>query len=112
MARMEGRKLEEGNLAIPPIRISFPKAAYVIQPDRGHGDLFQKFSSMNINTLEENQVKDIAEKIESERRVEELPQLTIHTLEEVTVKTFVRKLAEGEKFQNWETQEAPLVFKM
>ena len=47
MARIEGRKLEEGNLAIPPIRISFPKAAYVIQPDRGHGDLFQKFSSMN-----------------------------------------------------------------
>jgi hypothetical protein len=26
--------------------------------------------------------------------------------------TFIRKLAEGEKFQNWETQEAPLVFKM
>ena len=84
----------------------------MIQPDGGHGDLFQKFSSMNINTLEENQVKDIAEKFESERRIEELPQLTLHTLEEVTVKIFVRKLAEGEKFQNWETQEAPLVFKM
>lgn len=112
MARMEGRKPVEENLAIPPIRISFPKAAYVIQPDGGHGDLFQNLSSMNINTLEENQVKDIAEKIESERRIEEMPQLTIHTLEEVTVKTFVRKLAEGEKFQNWETQEAPLVFKM
>ena len=112
MARIEGRKPEEENLAIPPIRISFPKAAYVIQPDGGHGDLFQKFSSMNINTLEEMQVKDIAEKIESEMRDEELPQLTIHTLEEVTIKTFVRKLAEGEKFQNWETQEAPLVFKM
>ena len=112
MARMEGRKPEEGNLVIPPIRISFPKAAYVIQPDMGHEDLFQKLSSMNINTLEENQFKDLVEKIESEMRVEELPQLTIHTLEEVTVKTFVRKLAEGEKFQNWETQEAPLVFKM
>nr|XP_034900655.1 LOW QUALITY PROTEIN: uncharacterized protein LOC118038417 [Populus alba] len=97
MARMEGRKPVEENLAIPPIRFSFPKAAYVIQPDGGHGDLFQKLSSMNINTLEENQVKDIAEKIESERRIEEMPQLTIHTLEEVTVKTFVRKLAEGEK---------------
>ena len=84
----------------------------MIQPDGGHGDLFQKLSSMNINTLEENQLKDIAEKIESERRIEEMPQLTIHTLEEVTVKTFIRKLAEGEKFQNWETQEAPLVFKM
>ncbi|XP_073263760.1 uncharacterized protein [Populus alba] len=55
MARIEGRKPEEENLAIPPIRITFPKAAYVIQPAGGHGDLFQKFSSMNINTLEENQ---------------------------------------------------------
>jgi len=67
---------------------------------------------MNINTQEEDQVKDIAEKIEFERRDEELPQLTIHTLKEVTDMTFIRKLAEGEKFQNWETQEAPLVFKM
>ncbi|XP_073264252.1 uncharacterized protein [Populus alba] len=97
MARIEGRKPEEESLAIPPIRISFPKAAYVMQPDKGHGNLLQKFFSMNINTLEENQVKDIAEKIESEKRDEELPQLTIHTLEEVTVKNFVRKLAEGEK---------------
>ena len=112
MARIEGRKLEEENLAIPPIRITFPKAAYVIQPDGGHEDLFQKLSSININTLEEHQVKDSAEKFESERRDEEMTQLTIHTLEKVTVKTFVRKLAEGEKFQNWETQEAPLVFKM
>jgi len=34
---------------------------------------------------------------------EALPQLTIHTLEEVSDKTFVRKLAQGEKFQNWVT---------
>jgi hypothetical protein len=78
MARIEGRKPEEESLAIPSIRISFPKAAYVMQPDKGHGNLFQKLSSMNINTLEEDQVKDIAEKIESGRRDEELPQLTIH----------------------------------
>ena len=63
MARIEGRKPEEENLAIPQIRISFPKAAYVMQRDKGHGNLFQKFSSMNINTLEEDQVEDIAEKI-------------------------------------------------
>jgi len=55
---------------------------------------------MNINTLEEDQVEDIAEKIESGRRDEELSQLTIYTMEEVTARTFVRKLAEGEKFQN------------
>jgi len=67
---------------------------------------------MNINTLEEDQVEDIAEKIKFEKRDEELPQLTIYTLKEFTTRTFVRKLAEGEKFQNWETQEAPLVFKM
>jgi type III secretory pathway component EscV len=83
-----------------------------MQPDKGHGNLLQKLSSMNINTLEEDQVEDIAEKIESGRRDEELPQLTIYTLEEVTVRTFIRKLVEGEKFQNWDTQEASLVFKM
>jgi len=43
---------------------------------------------------------------------EALPQLNIHTLEEVSTKTFIRKLAEGEKFQNWVTQKAPVVFKM
>jgi len=112
MARIEGRKTEEESLAIPPIRISFPKAAYVMQPDKGHGNLLQKFFSMNINTLEEDQVEEIAKKIESRRRDKELPQLTIYTLEEFTAKTFIRKLAEGEKFQNWETQEAPLVLKM
>jgi hypothetical protein len=67
---------------------------------------------MNINTLEGDQVEDIAKKIESGRRDEELPQLTIYTLEEFTAKTFIRKLAEGENFQNWETQEALLVLKM
>jgi len=46
------------------------------------------------------------------KKDEALPQLTIHTLEEVSAKTFVRKLAEGKKFQNWVTQEAPVVFKM
>lgn len=30
MARIEGRKPEEENLAIPPVRILFPKAVYVI----------------------------------------------------------------------------------
>jgi hypothetical protein len=112
LARIEGRKPEKENLAIPQIKISFPKAAYVMQPDKGNGNLLQKFSSMNINTLEEDQVEDIVEKIESGRRDEELPQLTIYTVEEVAARTFVRKLAEGEKFQNWETQEAQLVLKM
>jgi hypothetical protein len=34
---------------------------------------------------------------------EALPQLIVHTLEEVSAKTFVHKLAQGEKFQNWVT---------
>jgi hypothetical protein len=47
-----------------------------------------------------------------EREDEVLPQLTAHILEELPTKTFVRRLAEGEKFQNWVTQEALVVFKM
>jgi hypothetical protein len=47
-----------------------------------------------------------------EKRDEKLPQLTIYTLEEVAAKIFVRKLAKGENFQNWETLAAPLVLKM
>jgi hypothetical protein len=39
-------------------------------------------------------------KIVAEEEDKALPQLTVHTLEEVSAKTFVRKLAKGEKFQN------------
>ena len=62
--------------------------------------------------MEEEEVDGITRKIRSERRDEELPQLTIYALEEATTSTCIRKLAKGEKFQNWVTQEAPLVFKM
>jgi hypothetical protein len=48
----------------------------------------------------------------AEEEDEALPQLTVHTLEEVSAKTFVRKLAKGKNFQNWKIQEAPVVFKM
>ena len=99
MARIEGRKLEEESLVIPPIRVSFPKTAYMMQPEKGPEKFLWRLSSMNINTLEENKVKGFTEKTESGRRDEEIPQLTIYTLEEVTVKTFVRKLAKGEKFR-------------
>ena len=43
---------------------------------------------------------------------EALPQLTFHTLEEVSARTFMCKLAQGEKFQNGLTKELPVVFKM
>jgi hypothetical protein len=111
-ARIEGRKPEKENLVIPSIRVLFPKAVYVMQPDKGNEIFLQKLSSVNINTMEEDKVKGIAGKTESGRRDEELPQLTIYTLEKVIARTFVRKLVEGEKFQNCETQKAPLVFKM
>ena len=67
---------------------------------------------MSINIVEEEEVKGIVKKTQFGRRDEELPQLTIYNVEEVTAHTCIQKLAEGEKFQNWETQEAPLVFRM
>jgi uncharacterized Fe-S cluster protein YjdI len=112
MARIEGRKPEEEDLVIPPIRVSFPKAAYVIQPDPGHESFLQKMSSMSINIVEKEEVQSIVKKTQSGKRDEELPQLTIYAVEEVTAHACIRKLAKGEKFQNWETQEAPLVFRM
>ena len=81
MARIEGRKPKKENLVIPPIKVSFPKAIYVMQPDKGDENFLQKLSSMNINTLEEDKVKGITRKTESRRKDEELPQLTIYTLE-------------------------------
>jgi hypothetical protein len=56
---------------------------------------------VSINTLEKDKVEGSDTKIVVEREDEALPQLTVHILEEVPTKTFVRKLAEGEKFQNW-----------
>jgi hypothetical protein len=113
MARIEGREPEEEKeLEIPPLMVSFPKAAYVMHPDKGSESLIQELSTMSINTLEEDKVKGGGIKTVTGREDEALPQLIVHTLEEVSTKTFVQKLAEGEKFQNWVTQEAPVVFKM
>ena len=92
--------------------MSFPKAAYVMQPDERAESLGQELSNMSVNTLEENKVEGGGMKMVAGKKDEALPQLTIHTLEEVSAKTFVQKLAEGEKFQNWVTQEALVVFKM
>ena len=67
---------------------------------------------MSINTLEEDKEEESGTKIVVNMEDEMLPQLTVHSLEELPTKTFVRRLAEGEKFQNWVTQEVPIVFKM
>ena len=112
MARIEGKEPEEEEMEIPPLIVSFPKATYVMQPDNGAQDVVQRLVTMSINTLEQDKVKGSDTKTVVEREDESVPQLTVHILEEVPTKTFVRKLAEGEKFQKWVTQEAPLVFKM
>ncbi|XP_073259781.1 uncharacterized protein [Populus alba] len=111
MARIEGREPEEEKLEIPPLRVTFPKAAYVMQPNEGVESLGQELSNISINTLEEDNMEGGDMKMVAGEEDEALPQLTIHTMEEVSTETFVRKLAEGEKFQNWVTQEAPETLK-
>jgi len=112
IARIEGREPEEEKLEIPPLSVSFPKAAYIMQHDKGDESLGQELSNMGINTLGENKVEGDDMKTVARKGDEALPQLTVYTIEEVSAKTFVRKLAQDEKFQNWVTQEAPVVFKM
>jgi hypothetical protein len=96
----EWLELKEEKLEIPPLRVSFLKAAYVMQPDKGVENIGQELANMSINTLEENKVKGGDIKTVAGKEDEALPQLTVHTLEEVSAKTFMRKLAQGEKFQN------------
>jgi hypothetical protein len=100
MARIEGREPKEEEMEIPPFTVSFPKATYVMQPDNGAQDVVQRLVTVTINTFEEDKVEGSDMKTVVEREDETLPQLTVHILEEVPTKTFVRKLAEGEKFQN------------
>ena len=68
---------------------------------------------IGINTLEQdnNKVKSYNEKEKVVDGEELLPQLIIHIMEEMSAKTFVRNLTSGERFQNWMTQEALIVFK-
>jgi hypothetical protein len=53
MARIEGREPETEELEIFPLSVSFLKATYVMQPDKGLETLGQELSTMNINTLNE-----------------------------------------------------------
>jgi S-ribosylhomocysteine lyase LuxS involved in autoinducer biosynthesis len=65
--------------------------------------LVKKLTTININTLEKDKVKRDDKRIELGKKNEVLQQLIIHTLEEVSAKTLVRKLTKGKKFQNWVT---------
>ena len=81
--------------------VSFPKAAYVMQPDNRAEDGIQRLATMSINTLEDDKEEGNGTKtvVEMEDEVlppltvemedEMLPQLTVHTLEELPTKTFV-----------------------
>ena len=42
---------------------------------------------------------------------EMFPQLSVHVIDEIPTKAFMRKLANGEKFQNWKAEHVPFVFK-
>jgi S-ribosylhomocysteine lyase LuxS involved in autoinducer biosynthesis len=53
--------------------------------------------------LEKDKVKGDDKRIALGKKNEVLQQLIIHTLEEVSAKTLVRKLTKGKKFQNWVT---------
>jgi len=89
MTRIARKESKEEELVIPPLRVSLLKVAYLMQPDKGLESLGQDFSTMNINTLEEDKVKGDDEKIKSRKEDEVLPQLTIYTMEEVSTKTFI-----------------------
>jgi hypothetical protein len=82
-------QLEEEELEIHPFIVSFPKATYVMQPDKGLESLVQELSTMSINTLEEDKVEEGGTKMVAGKEDEALPQLTVHILEEVSAKTFV-----------------------
>jgi hypothetical protein len=70
-----------------------------MQPDKGLENLGQELSMMNVNTMEEGKVEGGDKKTRVGKEDEALPQLTIHTLEEVSAKTFVRKLARVRSFR-------------
>jgi len=53
MVGIEEREPEAEELEIFPLSVSFLKATYVMQPDKGLESLGQELSTMNINTLEE-----------------------------------------------------------
>jgi len=80
--------------------------------DKELENLGQELSIRIVNTMEKGKIEIDDKKTQVGKEDEALPQLTVHTLEEVFTKTFVRKLAQGKKFQNGVTQEAPVVFKM
>jgi len=72
--------------------------------DKGLENLGKKLSMMNVNTMKKGEIEGDDKKTQVGNEKEALPQMIVHTLEEVSAKNFVRKLAQGEKFQNGVTK--------
>jgi hypothetical protein len=57
-----------------------------VPPDKGLENLGQELSMMNVNTMEEGKVEGGDKKTRVGKEDEALPQLTVHTLEEVSAR--------------------------
>ena len=90
MAKIEGRESKDEDLVIPPLQESFCSSTGIIKA--GIRDL-------HVGTLEYQEEEA------------NFPQLSIHNIDAPSAKTFVRKLAEGEVFQNWKMEPIHIVFK-
>jgi hypothetical protein len=111
LARIEGREPNEGRIQIPPIHVTFPRPAQVINGEGEIKRMNKEFSGATIHYLEEINKQEPQGSFEDEESpYEELPQLTVSALED-GLPEFVRRLAEGEELNNWEIQEVPIIFK-
>jgi hypothetical protein len=84
---------DEEELIIPPLQIIFPKSLEVIRSG---------MTNLNDDTLEcedKEQTEEVRDKIEDEV----LPQLSVYTVDEIPAKSFVRRLADEEVYQNWKS---------
>jgi len=88
MVKIKGDELEEEGLAIPPLQTTFSRFVEVIRS--GMEDL-------HISALE-CQDKELVEKMKVKVEDEMLPQLFVHTADDVFAKAFVKKLAKGEAY--------------
>jgi len=101
MAKIERRELEEEELVIAPLWATFSKSVEVISSGMTY---------LHIGTLEyknKEQIEGVKANIEDEI----LPQPFVYTIDEVTAKTFMKKLAEGKVYRNWKIEPTPIMFK-
>jgi hypothetical protein len=111
LAQIERREPDEDRIQIPPIHITFPRPAQMINAEGEIERMSKEFSGATIHYLEEINKQEPQGGFEDEESpYEELPQLTVSALED-GLPEFVRRLAEGEELNNWEIQEVSITFK-